>query len=81
MHLEIGNDLDRAFRELKPKQRLLLWLAYVEGFDHREIAAATGVREKSVRVLLSRARKSFANVLKRFALSPEVGNAERNPLG
>ena len=75
-HLEIGNYLDRAFRELKPQQRLLLWLAYVEELDHREIAAATGVRERSVRVLLSRARKTFANVLKRFALSPEVPNAE-----
>src|SRR5262245_33339537 len=31
-------DVRRAFSRLKPQQRSLLWLAYVEGFDHHEIA-------------------------------------------
>src|SRR5579863_10388080 len=32
------SDAMRFFRRLKPQEQLLLWLAYVEGFDHREIA-------------------------------------------
>jgi len=56
-------DMTDAFRELKAQHRSLLWLAYVEGFDHREIAAATGLNEKSVRVLLFRARKALTAIL------------------
>jgi len=58
-----GDDMTEAFRELKPQQRSLLWLAYVEGFDHREISDAAGVKEKSVKVLLFRARKALAAIL------------------
>ena len=57
------HDMTEAFRGLKPQQRSLLWLAYVEGFDHREIAEAAGVKEKSVKVLLFRARKALAAIL------------------
>jgi len=58
-----SGDAMRFFRRLKPQEQLLLWLAYVEGFEHREIAAALGVKEKSVRVLLFRARKKLAHSL------------------
>jgi RNA polymerase sigma-70 factor (ECF subfamily) len=57
-------DMTRVFGELKPQQRQMLWLSYVEGADHREIAAAVGVREGSVRVLLHRARRKLASLLK-----------------
>jgi hypothetical protein len=30
----------RTFRDLKPQERMLLWLAHVEGSEHRAIAAA-----------------------------------------
>ena len=73
---DFGGDIERAFRELKPQQRSMLWLAYVEEFDHGEIAAATGVKEKSVRVLLSRAREAFAGILNRLGLRPEAANAK-----
>lgn len=53
----------RFFRRLKPQEQLLLWLAYVEGFEHREIAAALRLKEKSVRVVLFRARKKLARTL------------------
>jgi RNA polymerase sigma-70 factor (ECF subfamily) len=56
-------DMARVFAELKPQQRQMLWLSYVEGADHREIATAIGVREGSVRVLLHRARKKLASLL------------------
>jgi RNA polymerase sigma-70 factor (ECF subfamily) len=76
VHTAFDGDLDRAFRELKPRQRSLLWLAYVEELEHREIAIAAGVREKSVRVLLSRARKAFAAILNRVGLRPEALHAK-----
>ena len=56
-------DMTRVFGGLKPQQRQMLWLSYVEGANHREIAAAIGVREGSVRVLLHRARRKLASLL------------------
>jgi RNA polymerase sigma-70 factor, ECF subfamily len=56
-------DMIRVFQQLKPQQRQLMWLAYVEEADHREIAAALGLREGSVRVLLHRARRKLASLL------------------
>lgn len=52
------------FRGLRPREQTLLWLAYVEGFDHREIALSLQLSEKSVRVLLFRARKKFGDALR-----------------
>jgi DNA-directed RNA polymerase specialized sigma24 family protein len=46
-------------------------LAYVEGFDHREIAAALQLRERSVKVLLFRARKKLAGILSEHGLGPK----------
>ena len=37
-------------------------------FEHREISAALGVKEKSVRVLLFRARKRLAEILEEAGL-------------
>ena len=62
-HPKSESDSMRFFRQLKPQEQLLLWLAYVEGFDHREIAAALRLKEKSVRVVLFRARKKLARTL------------------
>jgi DNA-directed RNA polymerase specialized sigma24 family protein len=53
-----------------------LWMAYVEELDHGEIAAASGVGEKSVRVLLSRARDAFAGILNRLGLRPEAADVK-----
>jgi RNA polymerase sigma-70 factor (ECF subfamily) len=55
-------DMIRLFHQLTPQQRQMMWLAYVEGADHREIAAALGLREGSVRVLLHRARRRLASL-------------------
>lgn len=56
---------------LKPRDRQLLWLAYVEGFSHREIAAVTDINEKSVRVLLLRARERMMEILQGQGIGPE----------
>jgi RNA polymerase sigma-70 factor (ECF subfamily) len=65
------SDAMRVFARLAPQERDLLCLAYVEGFDHREIAAALQLAEKSVRVLLFRARKKLARMLRKEDLGPE----------
>lgn len=54
-----GMDAIPAWRALSARQRQLLWLAYAEGFTHREIASICKLGERSVRVLLFRAREAF----------------------
>ena len=61
--LDTPLDVRAALAHLKPRERELLWLAYVEGMDHAEIAAATGLPRLSVRMLLFRARKNAAQLL------------------
>lgn len=65
-------ELGRAFGVLKPRERALLWLAYAEGMDHREISRALGLSRGSVKVLLFRARRRLAAVLDRMGIGPEV---------
>jgi RNA polymerase sigma-70 factor (ECF subfamily) len=48
--------VSREFAALKPRERALLWLAYVEGESHEDIAHALGLSRGSIKVLLSRAR-------------------------
>lgn len=57
------SDIGKVFDKLKPQERALLWLAYVEGYDHKEIAATLGLQSLSVRVLLFRARRRLAGLL------------------
>ncbi len=62
-NLETRLDVRSTLRQLKPRERELLWLAYVEGMDHEEIAAATGLRPLSIKILLFRARRKAAQLL------------------
>ena len=66
--------MHRAFAALHPRDRALLWLAYVEEMRHNEIASVLGVRTLSVKVLLYRARRRFEKVLRRHGLGPEVSS-------
>jgi RNA polymerase sigma-70 factor, ECF subfamily len=68
----LKTDMERFFGELKPRERALLWLAYVEGYDHRELAAILNLGEKSVRVSLFRARNRLVGVLRRHGFTAEV---------
>lgn len=56
-------DVRAMLQTLKPRERELLWLAYVEGMSHVEIATATGLARLSVRMLLFRARNKAALIL------------------
>jgi len=68
---ELPVDMQRVLDDLGTRDRQLLWLAYVEGFSHREIGPLLGVQEKSVRVLLTRARERIAALLTDRGLGPE----------
>jgi RNA polymerase sigma-70 factor, ECF subfamily len=54
----------QAFERLKLRERQLLWLAYVEGSSHKEIADCTGLRTGSIRLLLFRARRKLLDLLR-----------------
>jgi RNA polymerase sigma-70 factor (ECF subfamily) len=57
-------DLDRAMSALKPRERMMLWLAYAEGESHRDIAEALGLKTTSIKLLLFRARRKLAASLR-----------------
>jgi RNA polymerase sigma-70 factor (ECF subfamily) len=56
-------EMMQVFRHLQPQERALLWLAYVEGYQHREIAATLNLSVMSIKVLLFRARRKLAQML------------------
>lgn len=61
---ERRTDLGRAMAQLKPREREMLWLAYAQGSTHRDIAGSLGVKAESVRLLLFRARRKLARLLR-----------------
>lgn len=63
--LDTQIDVRDLMKQLKPRERQLLWLAYVEGMTHSEIAKATGLNTMSIRMLLFRARQRAAELLGR----------------
>ena len=56
--------LGPALMRMRPRDRQLLWLAHAEGYSHREIAQVTGLASASVRLLLFRARRKIAGLLR-----------------
>ncbi len=66
--VRLRSDVERVLEKLKPRERTLLWLAYVEEASHREIAQMTGLREISIRPMLFRARRKLAGLLRKRGL-------------
>jgi RNA polymerase sigma-70 factor, ECF subfamily len=62
--LDAQIDVRYLMQQLKPRERQLLWLAYVEGMTHGEIAKSTGLHSMSIRILLFRARQRAAELLR-----------------
>jgi len=56
--------LDPVMARMRPRDRQLLWLAHAEGYSHREIAEITGLAAASIRLLLFRARRKIARLLR-----------------
>lgn len=61
---EQRTDVRRAMGRLKPRERQLLWLAYAQGSSHTEIAEMLGLKTGSIKLLLFRARRRMAALLK-----------------
>ncbi len=59
--------LGPAMAQIRPRDRQLLWLAYAEGYTHHEIAEVTGLASASIRLLLFRARRKVARLLREQA--------------
>lgn len=74
---ERRTDLGRAMAQLRPRERQMLWLAYAQGSNHRDIAGVLGVKAESVRLLLFRARRKLAGLL-RTNRTPIVEKAGRH---
>ena len=64
------SDVGGAMAELGLRDRQMLWLAYVEGASHNEIADALGLRTASIRSMLFRARRRMAEQLSARGLQP-----------
>jgi len=71
--IEAQAELGPALRNMKPRERQLLWLAHAEGYSHREIAQVTGLATASIRLLLFRARRKLARIL-RQEIQPAGGS-------
>ncbi len=69
--IELRHDFGAVFAALPARERAMLWLAYVEGSSHREIAAALRVKAASIKVLLSRARSRLAALLRERGMAPD----------
>jgi len=65
-------DFAESYKKLSDIQRALLWLAYVERYDHSEIAVMLNLKKNSVRVLLYRAREKMQTLLMQSGLKEEV---------
>lgn len=71
--VETRSDVAQAMSGLAPRDRQMLWLAYVEGSSHQEIAEAMGLKTASLKSMLSRARHRMAQRLRSMGLQPEFG--------
>ena len=56
--------LSPALALMNPRERQLLWLAYAEDYTHVEIAEITGLHRTSIRVMLFRAKRKIARLLR-----------------
>jgi len=68
--VHLRSDVGGAMAELAPRDRQMLWLAYVEGASHEEIAKVLGLRTASIRSMLFRARQRLAHRLQARGLRP-----------
>jgi RNA polymerase sigma-70 factor (ECF subfamily) len=68
--------LGPALKQMRPRERQLLWLAYAEGYSHREIAEVTGLASASIRLLLFRARRKMARLITDRVTEQSAGRAQ-----
>ena len=71
--LDLTSDMHHLFVRISIQERSLLWLAYVEGAEHREIAEILNLKAKSVKVLLHRARRRMESILRKHGFEGSHG--------
>src|SRR5437899_82515 len=64
-NLSLPLDMATVLENLSAQEHAILWLAHVEELSHREIGAILGVKEKSVRVMVFRAREKAKGLLEK----------------
>jgi RNA polymerase sigma-70 factor (ECF subfamily) len=64
LQTEARTELANAMTQLDPRQREMLWLAYAHGASHEEIAGVLGLKTRSIKTLLLRARRKLASLLR-----------------
>lgn len=67
----LSHDMEKIFQILKPRERTLMWLAYVEEYSHKEISRIVNLKEKSIKVQLFRIRTKFAAILRQQGYTGE----------
>jgi len=63
--VDLQTALGPALARMRPRDRQLLWLAHAEGYSHQEISEITGLATASIRLLLFRARRKMARLLRK----------------
>jgi RNA polymerase sigma-70 factor (ECF subfamily) len=67
-NFNLSLDMASVFGRLSAQERAILWLAHVEEMSHKEIGGILGVKEKSVRVMVFRAREKAKDLLEKAGL-------------
>jgi len=70
--VHLRSDVGSAMADIGRRDRQMLWLAYVEGASHEEIAEIMGLKAASIRSMLFRARNRLAEQLRARGLQPGV---------
>ncbi|MFT6808221.1 MAG: RNA polymerase sigma factor (sigma-70 family) [Saprospiraceae bacterium] len=61
-------EIQKAMQLMKPKERLILELYYLQEYSTIEIGKITGFYSSNIKVLMHRARKSFSSLFKEIKL-------------
>jgi RNA polymerase sigma-70 factor (ECF subfamily) len=67
-NFSLSLDMAAVLDKLSAQEGAVLWLAHVEELSHREIGAILSVKEKSVRVIVFRAREKAKDLLQKAGL-------------
>lgn len=62
-NFELPVDMTSVLERLSAQDRAVLWLAHVEQLSHREIGGILRLKEKSIKVILFRAREKAKDLL------------------
>jgi len=80
LNLDVKGAIERTIERLKPRERDFLRMYYYEELPKEEIARRTGITSERVRLLKSRALKSFREQYLRLHKKPDTNRGWRSPV-